>query len=452
MIYRRCSCRNADGKPYGNLPENATEQQIARACPTLLADPKHGKWGYYLSRGFGFDPKAKKMKRLQTRVANFTSKRAAQSAYAKAKTEHDTGQFRETNRTQFAQWCDEWLTTSGLSAGLRSAYGRYFENDVAPSALGRMRLSDIRRADVQRFVDSMLAAGRGVPTVKKAHRGISSALTAAVRGDLIPANPANGVVFPKERRAKFEPWSPAQAGRFLDHAAQHRLGVVLEVAMFTGLRPAELAGLRWIDVDLASRTLTVRWTRTIVDGKVEEKEPKTEESQASIDLEDQTVGALVAWQITQQGDRDRLGALWQNSGYVFTHEDGRPLRRDYVLKNVFKPVWAATNATIAAENVERVAWGEQPQPPLSWIKMHGLRHMHASLMLASGADIALTSKRLRHSSVVITSDVYTHLIGDRARHAAEAVAALVPRVGAPQVHNQTAERASFSTGGAGTSA
>ncbi|HIE62494.1 MAG TPA: hypothetical protein EYQ02_12960, partial [Microbacterium sp.] len=293
MIYRRCSCRDEHGKPYGNLPENPSEQQIARACPTLLADPKHGKWGYYLSRGFAFDPKTKKMRRLQTRVANFTSKRAAQSAYAKAKTGHDAGQFRETNRTQFAQWCDEWLSTSGLSAGLVAAYRRYFENDVAPSALGRMRLSDIRRADVQRFVDSMLAAGRGVPTVKKAHRGISSALTAAVRGDLIPATPANGVVFPKERRAKFEPWSPAQAGRFLDHAAQHRLGVVLEVAMFTGLRPAELAGLRWIDVDLASRTLTVRWTRTIVDGKVEEKEPKTEESQASIDLEDRAVGALV---------------------------------------------------------------------------------------------------------------------------------------------------------------
>ena len=64
--------------------------------------------------------------------------------------------------------------------------------------------------------------------------------------------------------------------------------------MFTGLRPAELAGLRWIDVDLASRAFTVRWTRTIVDGHVEEKEPKTEESQASIDLEDQTIGALVA--------------------------------------------------------------------------------------------------------------------------------------------------------------
>lgn len=452
MIYRRCSCRDESGKPYGNLPENATEQQVARACPTLLGDPKHGKWGYYLSRGFGFDQKTKKMKRLQTRVANFTSKRAAQSAYAKAKNEHDTGQFRETNRTQFAQWCDEWLETSGLSAGLRSAYGRYFANDVGPSALGRMRLSDIRRADVQRFVNDMLAAGRGVPTVKKAHRGISSAFTAAVRGDLIPANPANGVVFPKERRARFEPWSPAQAGLFLDHAAKHRLGIVLEVAMFTGLRPAELAGLRWIDVDLATRTLTVRWTRTIVDGRVEEKEPKTEESQGSIDLEDQTVGALVAWQITQQGDRDRLGDLWQNSGYVFTHEDGRPLRRDYVLKNVFKPVWAATNATIAAENTKRVAKGEQPQPPLSWIKMHGLRHMHASLMLASGADIALTSKRLRHSSVVITSDVYTHLIGDRARNAAEAVAALVPRASAQQLHNPGAEIASVDAGGVGTSA
>ncbi|MGA7147943.1 MAG: tyrosine-type recombinase/integrase [Microbacterium sp.] len=152
------------------------------------------------------------------------------------------------------------------------------------------------------------------------------------------------------------------------------------------------------------------------------------------------MGALVAWQITEQSDRERLGSLWQSSGYVFTHEDGRPLlRRDYVLKSVFKPVWAATNATIAADNAQRVARGEQPLPLLSWIKMHGLRHMHASLMLASGADIALTSKRLRHSSVVITADVYTHLIGDRARHAAEAVAALVPRAGAHQVHNNSAD-------------
>ena len=76
MIYRRCSCRDERGKPYGNLPENASEQQIARACPTLLADPKHGKWGYYLSRGFAFDPKTKKMRRLQTRVANEQACRA----------------------------------------------------------------------------------------------------------------------------------------------------------------------------------------------------------------------------------------------------------------------------------------------------------------------------------------------------------------------------------------
>ncbi len=67
--------------------------------------------------------------------------------------------------------------------------------------------------------------------------------------------------------------------------------------------------------------------------------------------------------------------------------------------------------------------------------------MHASLMLASGADFALTSKRPRRSSVVITSNVYAHLIGDRARHAAEAVAALVPRAGAHQVHNNSADLA-----------
>ena len=70
--------------------------------------------------------------------------------------------------------------------------------------------------------------------------------------------------------------------------------------------------------------------------------------------------------------------------------------------------------------------------------LHGLRHMHASLLLASGTDIALVSKRLGHSSIsiTITIDIYTHLIGDAGRRAEESAAALIPRASAQQVHNE----------------
>jgi integrase len=450
MIYRRCSCRDERGKPYGTLPENATEQQIARACPQLLSDPKHGKWGYYLSRGF--DAKGK---RLQTRVANFSSKRAAQSAYAKAKAEHDRGEFVETSRTRFAQWCDEWLTSreqrGDIKASTLDAYRRYVDNDITPSPLGRLRLTDIKRGDVRRFIDGLIADGRGAATVRKVLATVQSALSAALRDDLIATNPARGVRLPSTEAHEFEPWTPAQVGAFLDHAATHRLGAIFEVAVWTGLRRAELLGLRWADVDLARRVLSVRTTRVQAGRKIVENSPKTNAGRRIVQLDDAAVGALVAWQFTQQGDRDRLGDLWEGDGHVFTYEDGRPIRPDYVTR-LFESLRDEVNDSITTANVERAEHGEQPQPLLPQITLHGLRHMHASLLLAGGADIALVSKRLGHASISITADVYSHLVGDAARRAAESASALVPRAGAQQVHNNDGQIASSDAVGAGTSA
>lgn len=450
MIYRRCSCRDESGKPYGNLPENASEQQIARACPALLADPKHGKWGYYLSRGF--DARGK---RLQTRVANFSSKRAAQSAFAKAKAEHDRGEFVETSRTRFAQWCDEWLTgreqRGDIKASTLDAYRRYVDNDIATSALGRLRLTDIKRGDVRRFVDGLIADGRGAATVRKVLATVQSALTAALRDDLIASNPARGVRLPSVDAHEFEPWTPAQVGAYLDHAATHRLGALYEVAVWTGLRRAELIGLRWADVDLARRVLTVRTTRVQAGRQIVENSPKTSAGRRVVQLDDAAVGALVAWQITQQGDRDRLGDLWAGEGHVFTYEDGRPLRPDYVTR-LFETLRVEVNDGISAANVERAERGEQPHPLLPTITLHGLRHMHASLLLAGGADIALVSKRLGHASISITADVYSHLVDDAARRAAESAAALVPRASAQRVHNHAAQNASSDAATVGTSA
>ena len=52
-VFRRCGCRNDQGKTYGTLPvKNPTQQQQERACPTMLTDPKHGSFSWRLPRGF----------------------------------------------------------------------------------------------------------------------------------------------------------------------------------------------------------------------------------------------------------------------------------------------------------------------------------------------------------------------------------------------------------------
>lgn len=420
MIYSRCTCKRADGKPYGNLPEHATAEQVARACPALVSaresGAKHGKWGYYLSRGFDAAGK-----RLQTRVATFDSKRAAQSALAKAKTQHDAGDFVETSRVRFADWLDDWLTGRERRGDIKPStldnYRRYVANDIKPSALGRLRLTDIKRLHVRAFIDSLIADGRGAVTVRRIVAVVQGALTAALRDDIIATNPARGARLPNVDAHEFEPWTPQQVGAFLDHASQHRLGALFEVAVLTGLRRAELVGLRWVDVDLARRELSVRSTRVETSTGVVENAPKTSAGRRVVQLDDAAVGALVAWQIAQSGERAQWDDAWLSSGYVFTYENGEPLRPQYVTR-LFDSLRAAAD--------------------LPEMTLHGLRHMHASLLLASGADTALVSKRLGHSSISITSDIYTHLIGDAARRAAESASALVPRATAQRVHNSGA--------------
>lgn len=63
------------------------------------------------------------------------------------------------------------------------------------------------------------------------------------------------------------------------------------------------------------------------------------------------------------------------------------------------------------------------------IRLHDLRHTHASLALSAGVELKVVSSRLGHSTTAVTADLYTHVIPTVARQAAEAIAAVVPRSG-----------------------
>jgi integrase len=90
---------------------------------------------------------------------------------------------------------------------------------------------------------------------------------------------------------------------------------------------------------------------------------------------------------------------------VFTYEDGRPLKLQYV--------------TRLFDKLRRRA----DLPPMTF---HGQRHQQASLQLAAGTPLAVVSKRLGHSSDSVTADIYSHLLEPTEQAAANAAAALVP--------------------------
>jgi site-specific recombinase XerD len=104
----------------------------------------------------------------------------------------------------------------------------------------------VRRFHINAFIDELIAAGRGATTVRRIAAVVQGSLRAAAADDLIESNPSSGIKLPKVNERELEIWEPAQVGAFLDVAASHRLGALFETAMFTGLRRAEVIGLRGV--------------------------------------------------------------------------------------------------------------------------------------------------------------------------------------------------------------
>jgi integrase len=267
-------------------------------------------------------------------------------------------------------------------------------------------VTDIRRGHINQFGGDLITAGRGAVTVRRILAVLTTILNGAVKDELISANPALGADKPALADSTVRIWEPEHVRIFLQRCGQRRLGALYETAVLTGLRRGELCGLRWSDVDLVARKITVRRSRVSVRGKVlEQATTKTRAGLRTVPLSDAAVGALLSWQLRQAEEAEAAQEAWHTEGHVFTMEDGRAIDPSYVTR-LF---------SILRRQGEEL-------PPLSF---HGLRHCAASLMLASGADIAVVSKLLGHASVAITADVYGHLVGTIAQKAVDGAANLI---------------------------
>jgi len=297
--YRRCGCRDENGKLLG------------MHCAKLSADPKHGTWTYRLEAGI--DPKTGK--RHQIRRGGFATKRDAQQARNDDAAKVGKGTYRAPSKETLGEYIVAWLPRrkrngNGLKATTARMYGRYIDADIVPTALGRMRLTEIRRYHVAAYVEDLVAAGRGATTVRRIVAVLQSALRDAANEQKIDDNPARGLRLPTVAREEFQPWEPEQIGHFLDVANTHRLGELFTVAVFTGMRRGELVGFRWEDVNLLRREITVRHTRVQAGKTVVETSPKSRAGRRIIELDDATVSALLSWQIKQSSERDEWGSAW----------------------------------------------------------------------------------------------------------------------------------------------
>ncbi|MFL6114063.1 MAG: tyrosine-type recombinase/integrase [Catenulispora sp.] len=330
------------------------------------------------------------------------------------------------------EWLTTWLDTrvTVRSSTLRG-YQAICANHLIPY-LGAVPLAALS----PRQVEAMLAGirrhsavwGRPVTdaTVQRIHATLRTALNAAVREQLLDANPAKAVRLPRVRRPLAVVWTPdriaewratgqrpavgvwtaGQTAAFLASIREHRLYAAVHLIALRGLRRGEAAGLRWCDLDLDAATMFVTHQVQLVGGRVVQCAPKTPSSRRVVALDRTTVTVLRRHRIQQQAELEQLGVA--PNGFVFTTTAGDPLTGDRLTRVFLKLL------------------GSSELPP---VRLHDLRHGAASLALQAGADLKVVQDQLGHSSIVTTADIYVSVLPEVARKAAEDTAALVLKAG-----------------------
>ena len=337
------------------------------------------------------------------RYVSGKTKTEARAALAKARADAAGGVVLDAGKLTVGEYLDRWLSDSLkplVDAGkmAHSTYVRYagiVERNISPT-LGRKRLRDLTRTEVRALyaAKGKELSGRSVDYI---HVTLQKALSQAVRDDLISRNVAAGErPHSSRQREEIKALSSEQARALLSAASEagERNEALYTVALHTGLRQGELLGLKWADVALEGRRLSVRRSLKVTDGGLGFGPPKNKASRRSVPLSKSAVAALRAHRLRQNEERLRLGDLWQDHDLVFPNRVGKPMDHGNLYYREYKPL--LQRAGLADEG----------------FTFHSLRHTFATELFNQRKRPKIIQSLLGHSSITQTMDTYSHLLDD----------------------------------------
>ncbi len=352
--------------------------------------------------------------RRQVRRKGFPTRKAARNAEAALRTEIARGNYVLAENVTLGDYLTHtWLVSKRQSVKPTTiaAYEMAVRVYICP-AIGLVKLRDLDGTMLSRLYATLRTEGRrqragglSPKTVANVAGVMHKALADAVRWGVLPLNPASTAEKPRAAQSEMVVWSAAQLATFLRSVEGDRFAGMWRLAAMTGMRRAELCGLRWSDVDLDAARLAVISTRTVVRTKVVEGTPKTRAGSRLLSLDDKTVAAIRSWRAIQAGDRLAVGSGWCDTGLVFTKPDGTGV----------PPQWVSREF----QRLSRRAG-------LRVIRLHDVRHSYITAALSvARVPVKVISQRVGHSNVGTTLNLYAHVLPGDDEAAAEAVARAV---------------------------
>ncbi len=325
--------------------------------------------------------------RINARQFSFydDTKTGALAKARQARVDAERGLARPRASLTVEAYLRQWLEVTArhsVRARTYTSYRQHAEVHVIP-AIGHIRLDDLKPGHVQSMLARIIASGRSVGTAQRVRAMLSSALHAAQSDYGLPRNVASLAKIPRTDRPSFRPEivTPQDARRIIEAFAGTPLEPLVLFAISTGLRQGELLALRWCDIDLQRRTVSVTHAVDIRDGKRVLARPKTERAQRVLALPDLAVRALDIRRAQEAQQRLLAGRAWQDLNLVFAGPTGG-IRDGHAVTRTFKRHLARCGLR-----------------PIRW---HALRRVFAALLQDQGTPLTQVRDLMGHSQVRVT--------------------------------------------------
>ena len=350
-------------------------------------------------------------KRVRKKVVRRTRKEVVQALRELIREQERGVDLRKripTTREYFEQWFERDYTPKRRNKpNSINTYRNIIYNHIIP-AIGHIRLNKLARRHMTDMLNAMSERDYAFSTIKLVRRVLIQGLSRAERDELIARNYGKDTELPHARQASYvmRSLTIAQIQQIVEKLGNHRLLLPIRLGYTLGLRRGEICALRWSDIHLDRKTITVNGSMVSVKGQgLFRTEPKTPQSRRTLGISDDLATAFQLHKQQQEKERAVMGDEWEANDYVFLRATtGKPLYPE-TLYVAFKQ--AAKEAG------------------MSHIRLHDLRHTFASLLRNQGYDVVQISRILGHAKVSTTIDIYTHLFDEDIAYVADTIDTLM---------------------------
>lgn len=311
--------------------------------------------------------------------------------------------YIEPSKMTVEQWAEIWMKEykrNTIKAQTYSRYGRDLKKYILP-VIGQLKLKDIKTEMIQKILNEIYQSGYSNALLTHVQALTYQLLKQAVDNDLISKNVAEKTKLPyRQEDKKIRVLSVEEQQRFIDVAKESYMGEYYIFCLATGMRRGELIALTWDDIDFDKHTVSVNKTAVYAKDYYDPNgtwkniinSPKSKSSNRIIPLLPDIITMLNELKKKQDINRQIQAEKYEEKNLVFCTRRGKQL---------------------IYGNLRKMLLNIAKKAEIDNLHIHCLRHTFATRGLENGIELRVMQDFLGHSSIKMTSDLYTHVLPDK---------------------------------------